>query len=188
MPAASAPSINRPRTPTGASGRREQTFDRGVLEFAPRLRAFIRRRVRNDSVADDLAQETLIKAYRSIKQFRGEAKFFTWLYKIAYHCFLAHKRSRKPEQPLEEGHEERHGDHPEQAGNPADLHRDFARALLQFPPEQRMALHLHLQREFTHQEIADLMECPLGTVKSHILRGRERLQQMLAGWDTGVTI
>ncbi|OGT81701.1 MAG: hypothetical protein A3H91_10535 [Gammaproteobacteria bacterium RIFCSPLOWO2_02_FULL_61_13] len=172
---------------------REQGDQRAFAELVKRYQSQLRYSLRqltgwDAALADDLAQETLIKAYRSIKQFRGEAKFFTWLYKIAYHCFLAHKRSRKPEQALEEGHEERQGDHPEQTGNPADLHRDFARALLQFPPEQRMALHLHLQREFTHQEIADLMECPLGTVKSHILRGRERLQQMLAGWDTGVTI
>lgn len=171
---------------------REQGDQRAFAELVKRYQSQLRYSLRqltgwDAALADDLAQETLIKAYRSIKQFRGEAKFFTWLYKIAYHCFLAHKRSRKPEQSLEEGDEERHGDHPEQAGNPADLHRDFARALLQFPPEQRMALHLSLQREFTHQEIADLMECPLGTVKSHILRGRERLQQMLAGWDTGVT-
>ena len=171
---------------------RDQGDQRAFAELVKRYQSQLRYSLRqltgwDAALADDLAQETLIKAYRSIKQYRGEAKFFTWLYKIAYHCFLAHKRSRKPEQPLEEGHEERHDEHPDRAGNPADLHRDFARALLQFPPEQRMALHLHLQREFTHQEIADLMECPLGTVKSHILRGRERLQQMLAGWDTGVT-
>ena len=171
---------------------REQGDQRAFAELVKRYQSQLRYSLRqltgwDAALADDLAQETLIKAYRSINQFRGEAKFFTWLYKIAYHCFLAHKRSRKPEQPLAEGYEEQHGEHPERAGNPADLHRDFARALLQFPPEQRMALHLHLQREFTHQEIADLMECPLGTVKSHILRGRERLQQMLAGWDTGAT-
>ena len=171
---------------------REQGDQRAFAELVKRYQSQLRYSLRqltgwDAALADDLAQETLIKAYRSINQFRGEAKFFTWLYKIAYHCFLAHKRSRKPEEPLEEGHEERHGQDQERAGNPADLHRDFARALVQFPPEQRMALHLHLQREFTHQEIADLMECPLGTVKSHILRGRERLQQMLAGWNTGVT-
>ncbi len=172
---------------------REQGDQRAFAELVKRYQSQLRYSLRqltgwDAALADDLAQETLIKAYRSIKQYRGEAKFFTWLYKIAYHCFLAHKRSRKPEQPLEAEHEQRRENEAERGGNPADLHRDFARALLQFPPEQRMALHLHLQREFTHQEIADLMECPLGTVKSHIQRGREKLQQMLAGWDTGANL
>lgn len=171
---------------------REQGDQRAFAELVKRYQSQLRYSLRqltgwDAALADDLAQETLIKAYRSIGQFRGEAKFFTWLYKIAYHCFLAQKRSRKPEQPLEEGHEDAHEPYAAGVGNPADLHRDFARALMLFPPDQRMALHLHLQREMTHQEIADLMDCPLGTVKSHIQRGRDKLQQALAGWNTGAT-
>lgn len=170
---------------------REQGDQRAFAELVKRYQSQLRYSLRqltgwDAALADDLAQETLIKAYRSIHQFRGDAKFFTWLYRIAYHCFLAQKRGRKPEQPLEEDYEHRQDTHDDRAGHPADLHRDFARALMQFPPDQRMALHLHLQREMTHQEIADLMDCPLGTVKSHIQRGRERLQQALAGWNTGV--
>lgn len=173
---------------------REQGDQRAFAELVKRYQSQLRYSLRqltgwDAALADDLAQETLIRAYRSIRQYRGEAKFFTWLYKIAYHCFLAHKRSRKPEQQLEPGQEDERADSGAGGpGNPSDLHRDFARALARFPPEQRMALHLHLQREFTHQEIADLMECPLGTVKSHIQRGREKLQEMLAGWNAGATI
>jgi RNA polymerase sigma-70 factor (ECF subfamily) len=170
---------------------REHGDQRAFAELVKRYQSQLRYSLRqltgwDAALADDLAQETLIRAYRSLHQFRGDAKFFTWLYRIAYHCFLAHRRSRKPEEPLNEEDAERAGAGGG-AGNPADLHRDFARALARFPPEQRMALHLHLQREFTHQEIADLMECPLGTVKSHIQRGREKLQEMLAGWNAGVT-
>lgn len=172
---------------------REQGDQRAFAELVKRYQSQLRYSLRqltgwDAALADDLAQETLIRAYRSINQFRGDAKFFTWLYKIAYHCFLAQKRGRKPEQQLEDGQEDERPDTGAGGpGNPADLHRDFARALARFPPEQRMALHLHLQREFTHQEIADLMECPLGTVKSHIQRGREKLQVMLAGWNAGAT-
>jgi RNA polymerase sigma-70 factor (ECF subfamily) len=107
------------------------------------------------------------------------------LYKIAYHCFLAHKRAAKPEQTL--GDEEP----PEQAtdGEDAlDLHRDFARALLAFPPDQRMTLHLHFQKEMTHQEVSDLLGLPLGTVKSHIQRGREKLAARLEGWQIGEAV
>lgn len=136
----------------------------------------------DEALADDLAQETFIKAYKSIRQFRGDARFFTWLYRIAYNCFLAHRRSLKPEDALVEedlpdpGHDQQR----EMA-----LHRDLARAMAVLSPEQRMALHLFLHQEMTHQEIADVMDSPLGTVKSHIQRGRQRLQEQLQAWNTG---
>lgn len=136
----------------------------------------------DEALADDLAQETFIRAWKSIRQYRGDARFFTWLYRIAYNCFAAHHRARKPEEAADEEFLERHGG----SSDPeSDLHRDFAVALAEFPPQQRMSLHLHLQREMTHEEIAELLDCPLGTVKSHILRGREKLQQKLSAWRTG---
>lgn len=77
---------------------------------------------------------------------------------------------------------------PDQGFNPeteADLHRDFARALKMFLPEQRMALHLSYQRELSHSEIAEIMDCPLGTVKSYISRGQEKLKQQMMSWHPG---
>jgi RNA polymerase sigma-70 factor (ECF subfamily) len=62
------------------------------------------------------------------------------------------------------------------------MHRDFANVLQNFSPEQRMVLHLHLQREFTQSEIVKIMDCPLGTVKSHVQRGRLKLQQYMEAW------
>lgn len=130
----------------------ENNDHRAFEELMKRYQSQIRYSLRqlsgwDEALADDLAQETFIKAYRSLHQFRGDAKFFTWLYRIAYHCYAAYYRSRKP--------------------------------------EQRMALHLHMQREFSHQEVADIMVLPLGTVKSHILRGREKLKQQLSSWQRG---
>jgi RNA polymerase sigma-70 factor (ECF subfamily) len=136
----------------------------------------------DEALADDLAQETFIRAWKSIGQFRGDARFFTWLYRIAYNCFAAHHRSRKPEESADEEFLEQHGGSTDHS---VDLHRDFAIALAQFPPQQRMVLHLHMQREMTHEEIAGLLDCPLGTVKSHIQRGREKLQEKLSAWRTG---
>ena len=166
----------------------ERNDQRAFAELVKRHQSQLRYSLRqltgwDAALADDLAQETFIKAYKSLSQFRGDAKFFTWLYRIAYNCFLAHQRGRKPEEQLDEQHERQYASRSDRS-QATDLHRDFARALLQFSPEQRMALHLHLQREMSHQEIADLMDCPLGTVKSHIQRGRERLQEMLSGWST----
>jgi len=68
-------------------------------------------------------------------------------------------------------------------GPGADIHLDMARALQNFPPEQRMALHLFYQREFTHNEIALVMDRPLGTVKSYITRGQDKLRLLMQSWQ-----
>ena len=164
----------------------QRAFSELVKRYQSQLRYSLRQITGWDqALADDLAQETFIKAYKSLRQFRGDAKFFTWLYRIAYHCFLAHKRSQKPEEQLEdEGKLPDAGYDPETA---ADLHRDLARAMLVLSPEQRMALHLHLHRELTHEEVAEIMNCPLGTAKSHIQRGREKLKEQLGSWREGST-
>lgn len=162
----------------------EKNDQRAFAELVKRYQSQLRYSLRqltgwDHALADDLAQETFIKAYRSLRQFRGDAKFFTWLYRIAYNNFAAHMRSRKPEEQLDENAMESLADAREPE---SDLHRDLARAMLALSPDQRMALHLHMQRELSHQEVADVMQCPLGTVKSHILRGREKLQSILSSW------
>ena len=133
----------------------------------------------DEALADDLAQETFIKAYKALASFRGEANFGTWLYRIAYNCFIAHVRAQKPVQALDEAKLE---DRTYESDTGQALQRDFARALLELSEEQRVAIHLHMQQEMTHQEVADVMNCPLGTVKSHIQRGREKLKLILESW------
>ncbi|MFT5133262.1 MAG: RNA polymerase sigma factor (sigma-70 family) [Gammaproteobacteria bacterium] len=161
----------------------EHAFTALVKRYQSQLRYSLRQLTAwDEALADDLAQETFIKVYKSLHQYQGNAKFFTWVYRIAYNCFLAHCRSRKLEVPLEQD------ELPEQGFNPetrADLHRDFARALEMFLPEQRMALHLAYQREMSHSEIAEIMNCPLGTVKSYISRGHEKLKQQMMSWQSG---
>jgi RNA polymerase sigma-70 factor (ECF subfamily) len=133
----------------------------------------------DQDLADDLAQNTFIKAFKGLTSFRANAKFSTWLYRIAYNEFVSHCRKHKLE--TSGG-----GEDLDRFSAPAernqDLHRDLAIAMLSLSPEQRSALHLTLHRQCTQQEIAEIMDCPLGTVKSHILRGREKLQIALADW------
>jgi RNA polymerase sigma-70 factor, ECF subfamily len=161
----------------------EHAFAELVKRYQSQLRYSLRQLTGwDEALADDLAQETFIKVYKSLHQYKGNAKFFTWVYRIAYNCFAAHCRSRKPEVPLGQT------EIPEQGFNPeteADLHRDFALALKNFLPEQRMALHLFYQREMSHSEIAEVMDCPLGTVKSYISRGHEKLKQQMMSWHPG---
>lgn len=138
----------------------------------------------DEALADDLAQETFIQAYIHLKSFKGEAQFFTWLYKIAYRQFAQYYRSRKITVPLEDNSED---EGQALSLSSTDLQQDIARALATFPPEQAMALHLHLHRGYTHQEVSEILETPLGTIKSHIVRGREKLKVLLSEWQNRVT-
>lgn len=161
------------------AGNDQAAFGELVRRHQSRLRYSLRQLTGwNEALADDLAQETLVKAYRGLRQYQGGAKFSTWLYRIACNELASYyrKQGNRPLQPLpEEQQATQHG--------PSDLHRDLARAMLEFPVEQRVALHLHLEREYSHQEVADMTNMPLGTVKSHITRGKNRLREMLSAWE-----
>lgn len=160
----------------------QQAFAELVGRYQSRLRYSLRQLTGYDeALADDLAQEAFIKAYRHLSRFRGDSGFFTWLYRIAWRCFADHCRRRKPELLSDMPSVPDAG---YSTGERDSLHLDFARVLLNFDAEQRMALHLHLQRGFTHREIAMIMDRPLGTIKSHIQRGRIKLQEYLEAWQT----
>lgn len=166
-----------------------QAFEYLVERHQSKLRYSLRQLTGwDEALADDIAQDTFLKAYRSIHSFKATAKFSTWLYRIAYNEFVDYCRKNKlaidPDLDVVETFDKgaTRGD------SIKDLHRDLARAMLLLSAEQRVALHLTLHRECTQVEVAEIMECPLGTVKSHILRGRERLQQILADWREEVII
>ena len=139
----------------------------------------------NEDLADDLAQETLIQAFKELHRFRREAKFSSWLYRIGYNVFLQHVRKKQLDtQSID--------DDPLIANQLADtdsgdensaLHQKVAKLLALLEPERRSVLHLFLHRQHTQQEISDIMGIPLGTVKTHINRGRTALQQGLQGWQ-----
>lgn len=140
----------------------------------------------NEALADDLVQDAFIQAFKELHRFRKQAKFSSWLYRIAYNTFLQHVRKKQldtetlDDQPLvasQSGETERS---PE--SNQSALHEKVAKLLAAFDPERRSVLHLFLHRQHTQQEISDIMGIPLGTVKTHINRGRQALQQSLQGW------
>jgi len=159
----------------------ERAFESLIRRHEGRVFGLLLRMLGNREDAEDVAQETFIKAYQALHRFRGESQFFTWLYRIAWRCFADHHRRRKSEQSSAAGQLPEVGYTTHERDQ---LHMDFARALMNFEPERRMVLHLHLQREFTHHEIARIMDRPLGTIKSHIQRGRPKLQQYMEAWQT----
>ena len=156
-------------------------FERLVRRHQGMVRAQLRRLLPGDTAgADDLAQETFLLAWRKLHQFRGEARFSTWLYRIAYSCFLQARRkgSRAAEvinhQALTEGTS------PHDA---AELRLDIERAMLSLSvPERTVLLHV-VQLGLSHDETAYVLEMPLGTVKSHTNRGKAKLREMLADWQ-----
>jgi len=150
-------------------------FEALVREHQSRLRGFLRRLTRGDAaLADDLAQETFIEAHRKLTQFRGEGSFSSWLCGIAWSRFLMERRKRR-EEPLAEMDEKASAD-----PAPASLVKlDLERAMARLSAEERAALTLCYALGHSHGEAAAILELPLGTLKSHVLRGREKLKAML---------
>ena len=146
-----------------------------VRSFQGRIRAFLLRMTKgNHALADDLAQETFLEAFRKIAQFRAEGTFQSWLYRIAYSRFLMEARKRKTDG------DELSEDVPSPDMRPAsDARLDLERAMTKLSPPERAALTLCYAMEFSNTEAADILDMPVGTVKSHVLRGREKLKAVL---------
>ena len=144
-----------------------------VREHKSALRGYLRRLTRgNHALADDLAQETFLEAHRKIAQFQGHGSFTGWLYAIAWSRFLMETRKRKLE-PLDEMDE--------RVAPECDpgLKLDLEKAMAMLRPPERSALTLCFALGMPHEEAAEVMKVPLGTLKSHVARGREKLKTLL---------
>jgi RNA polymerase sigma-70 factor (ECF subfamily) len=135
------------------------------------------------ALADDLAQETFLLAYRNLKSFRQEARFSTWLYRIAYNAFLADARKMK-ELPLPEDADSVAPGAAEAAGvaRSAALSIDLERAMRVLSDAERAAIIQCYHNDLTHEEAAEVLGCPVGTVKTHILRAKAKLKARLGAW------
>ncbi len=144
------------------------------------VRGVLRQLTRTDvALADDLAQETFLRAYKNIRSFRGEARFSTWLYRIAYNTFRENARKRKELVGIDE--EQLQTEQDTRTVDPA-LRHDLMHALSLLPLHERSAVLLCCQNGLSHDEAARVLDIPLGTVKTNVLRGREKLKRTLAAW------
>lgn len=138
----------------------------------------------NEALADDLAQETFLKVYRSLTSFRGGSKFSTWIHRIAYNNFISYKRKEHITEVYE--------DHmAEDTATGSDLHgpslqHDLAYAMKELSEAERTAVRVCCQCGFSHSEAAQILQLPLGTVKTNVNRGREKLRRALSAWQEGV--
>ncbi|MEO8485546.1 MAG: RNA polymerase sigma factor [Betaproteobacteria bacterium] len=154
------------------------------------VRACVRRlTVGNHALADDLAQETFVLAWRNLKSFRQEARFSTWLYRIATNCWLADARKRKEvllgdtDQAVadDDAADAPGGGTPDHAGGAA-LRIDMERALGVLSPAERAAIVQCYHNDLSHEEAAFVLGCPVGTVKTHVHRAKRKLKLALASW------
>ena len=158
----------------------QHAFGELVRRNQSAVRGLLRQLTRTDvALADDLSQQAFLRAYKNIRSFRGEARFSTWLYRIAYNCFREDARRRKELVGIDE--EQLQTQHDPQVANPA-LRHDLMRALSLLPLNERSAVLLCCQNGLSHGEAARVLDIPLGTVKTNVLRGREKLKRMLADW------
>jgi RNA polymerase sigma-70 factor (ECF subfamily) len=149
--------------------------------YSPRVYAVVRRIAGDDDLAQDYAQEAWIRAIRALPTFRGDARFSTWLHRIAVNAALQALRKS-------ETRDKREGPEPEQVPV-APVHEDWLlqkqleRALDGLPEGMRRVIILHDVEGYTHEEIGDVLGVTAGTSKSQLFKARAKMRVMLAGLD-----
>jgi len=146
------------------------------------VRHFLRHLTAGDAaLADDLAQDTFVQAWRGLAGFRATAPFSTWLLGIAHNHWRNARRKQRTV-PFEPAHLAALDPVPSPAPL-SDLRHDLGRALRSLAPEEQTALHLCYQQGLSHTEIAEVLAWPLGTVKTHLNRGKDKLRPLLSPWN-----
>ncbi|MEO5573228.1 MAG: RNA polymerase sigma factor RpoE [Gammaproteobacteria bacterium] len=168
----------------------KKAFDVLVLKYQHKLHKLISRYIRDFSEVQDVAQESFIKAYRALPNFRGESAFYTWLYRIAINTaknYLVAQGRRPPDGDIDVVDAEQFaGDSvlkdyatPEHVLLRDDIERTVDRVIKQLPDDLRMAITLRELEGLSYEEIAEMMSCPVGTVRSRIFRAREAIDNKL---------
>jgi RNA polymerase sigma-70 factor (ECF subfamily) len=157
-------------------------FGELVRRHQSAVRNFLRHLTQGDhALADDLAQDTFVQAYRGLARFRGTSSFPTWLLGIAHNNW---RNARRRQRTVPVGPEHLASLEPVPSSAPlSDLKHDLHGALTRLAPEERTVLHLGFEQGLSHSEIATVLDWPLGTVKTHLNRSKEKLRSLLAPWN-----
>lgn len=165
-------------------------FELLVIKYQRRIQRLIGRMVRDVDLVEDITQETFIRAYRALHQFRGDAQFYTWLYRIAVNTakkFLlelkrdptvsegAFKSSDEGDETYRAGSEPMTDETPESVLAAKEIAAAVNAAMDALPEDLRQALALREIEGLTYEDIAEVMDCPIGTVRSRIFRAREAI-------------
>ncbi len=168
----------------------KRAFDLLVLKYQHKIHSLISRYVRDQTEVQDVAQEAFIKAYRAINKFRAESAFYTWMYRIAINTAKNHLVSRSRRPPATDVDVDESVDYAganvllDQQGPESILHGEEVAvvvrdALESLPEDLRTAVTLREFDGLSYEDIADVMDCPVGTVRSRIFRAREAIDEQL---------
>lgn len=168
-----------------------KAFDELVSGYERRIYNFAMRLSGNADDAEDIAQETFIRVFNAIQNFRGDSNFSTWVFRIAHNVFLDMRKKVKahPQTSLEESVEldesevtrqvEDPNPLPDEVAQASELHNILQRAIDALPDYQREMVVLYHTQNKSYEEIAEIMELPIGTVKSRLNRARIALKSLL---------
>ncbi|MDR3394218.1 MAG: RNA polymerase sigma factor RpoE [Parasulfuritortus sp.] len=169
----------------------KRAFELLVEKYQRRLHRLLSRMVRDAEEVEDIAQETFIKAYRALPNFRGDAAFYTWLYRIGVNTAKNYLAGRKKAMPTISDQAMDDDDDPDERLVAQDhstpetelMSKQIALAVNEavqaLPEELRSAITLREMEGLSYEEIAELMSCPIGTVRSRIFRAREAIAAKL---------
>jgi RNA polymerase sigma-70 factor (ECF subfamily) len=168
----------------------KKAYDLLVIKYQHKIVQLVNRYLKDPSEAQDVAQEAFIKAYRAIGSFRGESTFYTWLYRIAINTAKNYlvSRSRRSSQyevdiqdaeAIENAPQLQGIDTPERLLLNEEIIKTIRAAIDHLPEEMRTAIMLREFEGMSYEEIAEAMECPVGTVRSRIFRAREAIDSKL---------
>jgi len=169
----------------------KRAFDLLVLKYQHKIMSIISRYIKDSAEVNDVAQEAFIKAYRAIGNFRGDSAFYTWIYRIAINTAKNHlvSRGRRPPSSDVEVEDAEYYSGSDQLKDFATPERQMMRdqleavvhkAIQDLPEDLRTAVTLREMEGLSYEEIAAVMECPVGTVRSRIFRAREAIDKQMA--------
>jgi RNA polymerase sigma-70 factor (ECF subfamily) len=172
----------------------QRAFEMLVVKYQRRIERLIARMVRDTDLVADIAQETFIRAYRALPQFRGESAFYTWLYRIAVNTAKKTLLEAKRDPIVTESalgaradedetsrveHELSHSETPEAVLASKEIAATVNAAIEALSEDLRQAITLREIEGLSYEEIAEVMRCPIGTVRSRIFRAREAIAERL---------
>ena len=169
----------------------KQAFGLLVAKYQRKLMRLLSRMIRDPAEVEDVAQDAFIKAYRALPGFRGESAFYTWLYRIGINTaknYLAGQRRRAPTttdvaseeaEGFEDGDQLRDNNTPERILMSKEIGNTVNAAMDELPEDLRTAIMLREIDGLSYEEIAQVMDCPIGTVRSRIFRAREAIAARL---------
>jgi len=165
-------------------------FDVLVIKYQQKVINLVTRYVHDPHIAMDVSQESFIKAYRGLKNFRGDSAFYTWLYRISINTAKNHlvsKSRRMPDDDIDAQEAEQYegGDKLRDISTPenellsSEVQQTVQAAIEALPDDLRIAITLRELEGLSYEEISEAMECPIGTVRSRIFRARESIEKEL---------